>query len=375
MYKLRFLFFAFVLLSFSFCYCQNNNQEERKQAEAIFQKVHEICMLDNGDLCGINLYCPLLLVDRESRFVYSNVPLSFSDTPPMNGLYTGILPNNYLISNSTIYIDSILYTIFAFEKSVGADMLIEVAIHEMFHYWQEKNDWHYSSPYNNTQMETKWGRIYLKLEMKAIQKALSSKNDQEKENTINEALYFRNQRQILFSDRIADEIAFEIHEGMPDFVRYTLCVENDSQIKLRLVDEIEKSLNEGKFIRTFGYLTGSSYAFLINNPTLLKDAYIDGKDLTKILKETMSIGSLPDSLSSTILKEYNYEAIAFQEDSIEKTKTAFNNRIKQQFQESKKLIIDLEGVTFGFNPSEVYSIDNIGTYYPFISVAGEFGQI
>jgi hypothetical protein len=55
---------------------------------------------------------------------------------------------------------------------------------------------------------------------------------------------------------------------------------------------------------------------------------------------------------------------------------AFNNRIKQQFQESEKLIIAFEdGISFGFNTSEVYLIDSIGTYYPFISVSGDFGQI
>ncbi len=376
MWNFRLLLFVLYCKS-SICYCQTNIniQKDKEQAEIIFEKVHEICMFDNGNLCDVNLWCPLLLIDRESRFVYSNVPLSFSDTPSENRLHTGILPYNYLIVNSTVYIDSILYTIFAFDKERSIEVLTETAIHEIFHYWQEKNDW-YQLSYKNNHVETKWGRIFLKLEMKAIQNALSSKNDQEMENAVKEALYFRNQRQKLFPDKIAEEIAFEIQEGIPDYVKYTLCIKNDSLIKLRLASQIEYTLNSNKFERSFGYETGSSYAFLINNPIALKKAYINGKDLVEILKRLRNITDLPDSLSLFTLSKYNFNTIVLEEDSIEKSKMEFNNQIKQKFQKGSILNIPVEeGISFGFNSYEVYSIDSIGTYYPYISVSGNFGQI
>ena len=377
MWNFRYLYLVFFLVYFDVCYSQieiNKYRNDFKQAEIIFDRIHEICKLDNGNLCGINLYCPLLLVDRETRFIFSNHSLSFSEDSSLNGLYVGVLPSNYLISNSTIYIDSTLYAIFSFEKDMGIDVLVEIGIHEMFHYWQEKNNWYHASYYND-HVETKWGKVYLTLEMKAIQKAFSTEDNQKKKNAIVEALYFRKQRHVLFSDKIPDEINFEIHEGLPDYVKMMLCLKNDSLIRLQLVHEIKELLNENKFLRTFGYVSGSSYAYLLNNPMLLKEVIINGKDIVEILKTSMNITTIPDSLPSSVLEKYDYEAIVHKEDSIEKDKIAFVERIKKQLRESKKLIIPLEGVNFGFNPYDVYSIDTIGTYYPYISVSGNFGQI
>jgi hypothetical protein len=75
----------------------------------VFNKVKEICDIDNGKLLGFHYYCPLMLIDRETRFVLSNTPLAFSDNMPVNGIYYGILPEKHLMANTTVYIDSMLY--------------------------------------------------------------------------------------------------------------------------------------------------------------------------------------------------------------------------------------------------------------------------
>jgi hypothetical protein len=86
-----------------------------------------------------------MLIDRETRFVLSNTPLSFSDNMSVDGIYYGILPEKYLMANSAIYIDSTLYACVSITNDIPKeDRMIEVCLHEMCHYWVEKNNIHLS---------------------------------------------------------------------------------------------------------------------------------------------------------------------------------------------------------------------------------------
>ena len=60
------------------------------------------------------------------------------------------------------------------------------------------------------------GRIYLKLEWRALRKALLA-IDSERIEAINDALIFRKYRHSLFKDARKHESRFEMHEGLADY--------------------------------------------------------------------------------------------------------------------------------------------------------------
>ena len=69
------------------------------KAADYFEKVESICNKDNGDLWGMNLYGPLMLVDVETRRIFANMPDSSGLLKPRDGIYTGIYPGDQVISD------------------------------------------------------------------------------------------------------------------------------------------------------------------------------------------------------------------------------------------------------------------------------------
>jgi hypothetical protein len=208
-YMLNFKSFAFSFLLILSCtaYTQESIKDSAYffRGLEIFNKVKEICDIDNGTLLGFHYYCPLMLVDNESRFVLSNTPLAFSENMPVKGIYYGTLPEKYLIVNSTISIDSILCASVNLRNDIPDGRIIEVCLHEMCHYWVEKNNIHLS--YNNDHIDNRLARTYLILEMRALQNALLSTEEQV-EQAIIDALTFRKQRHLLFPKQIEEENKF-----------------------------------------------------------------------------------------------------------------------------------------------------------------------
>lgn len=103
-----------------------------KLVKRTFKDVAEICNADDGKLWGKNLWGPILMVDRETRFIIANQQDKDSILIEREGVFCGYFPDNKIISNSAINFSGTFWTIIAnmpkdkFERNT-------LFIHEMFH--------------------------------------------------------------------------------------------------------------------------------------------------------------------------------------------------------------------------------------------------
>src|SRR5699024_5697701 len=105
------------------------------------------------------------------------------------------------------------------------------------------------------------GRIYFLLELQALKVALLKPVNERSEDLRN-AIVFRNRRQELFPKTFGNEQILEMSEGLAEFTGVILGREK-STIVPHLIKEIDTAGNRKSLIRSFAYLTGPVYGYLL----------------------------------------------------------------------------------------------------------------
>ncbi len=83
-------------------FSQNTDKNFVDTINAYFEEVR-VATKDNYSLWNMDLYAPLMLIDPDTRKIYTNEQDSAATlTPPIDLVYTGILPPNVNFANTAI---------------------------------------------------------------------------------------------------------------------------------------------------------------------------------------------------------------------------------------------------------------------------------
>ena len=165
-----------------------------------FKSIENICNLDNGRLWGTNLYGPLMFVDRTSRMIIANSPDSEGLLKAKDGIYTGDYPKESIISNTPVMYGGVLFALAPVPPEEDEYGIMANAIHSLFHRLQKIGGIS-SFGYNTNNMDEKQARLWIKLEWKALHKALTSQGE-ERQIAIRDALIFRGSNREFYKKRI-----------------------------------------------------------------------------------------------------------------------------------------------------------------------------
>lgn len=345
-------------------------------ASFLFKEVKRICDNDGGELWGENLFSKAILINIDNRFFVANDSLPIDNCARKGMYFIGYLPNIYPMANSTLKVGSKKYASIRYSDKNEFDTLLYIRtfIHEMFHVFMSSNNYD-NVTYNNPHMDTRDGRVYLQLELLALKKALISNGVNRKE-AIKEALCFRNKRQSLFPNSKANENNFEIQEGLAQYTEYSLAIFSERERMSTLLNSIDRLIKETSYMRSFGYETGASYAFLNNISNDWRKTVFIENDLSKITMNLYGVNDTEVDTSnlSIYIKNYDYKSILLKEDSIEGAKEIFKLNIIERFNNGVLLVADLEDNSFSII-SNMIQLDSTSTYFPYIKLTGKFGYI
>jgi hypothetical protein len=212
------------------------------------------------------------------------------------------------------------------------------------------------------------------LELRALQKALLS-TGKEKEQAIIDALTFRKQRHLLFSEQTEEENKLEFDEGFPEFVSYTLFHQHKDSIKNRLFGIIETQINQKPFYRNFGYTTGAVYAHFISDFKSYRTMLFQNLNIVETMMQSRNIKNIPDTVSMLCKNKYNFEQVKRYEDSIEQQQEYLLDSIKYRLTNGAKIVIASKNLEYSFNPNEMFAIDALGIYFSLLHLNGDFGSL
>jgi hypothetical protein len=372
----KWIFFPVILLIISCGKEKDEGYLTPEKALKYFSSIEEICARDGGKLWGKNLYGPLMFVDRSNRRIIANQPDSEGLLKEKNGVYTGIYPKELIITFSPARFGGVLFAIEPLPAVEDGYRIKSGAIHSLYHRYRESIGI-ISLPYNTNNMDEKEARLWIKLEWKALRKALES-NDEQSKLAVRDALIFRGSNRELFQKFANDENRFENNEGLTTFTATLLCSGSQEEFKNRLFEYLDRIYSMQSYSRSYGYIEGALYAALLYNKGFdFKTLLTNDADLGEIVKELYNI-ELPAicrDVAGSLAVSYNIEEINREED---KRFSDIRDNLEKQistFTQKPVIFLELESPYFDYEPEDIHSLDTLGTLYNSMRVSDNWGKL
>jgi hypothetical protein len=347
-----------------------------EKASVYFKEIEQICNRDSGKLWGKNLYGPIMFVERVTRRITSNRPDNEGLLKYKDGVYTGLYPKELILSNAPVKFGGTQFAMTPLPEEEEIYRIRTRAIHSLFHRFQE-NEGVASSPFNENNMDDKEARLWIKLEWKALRKAINTRGD-ERQLAIRDALIFRGANRELYHKYADDENKFETYEGLATFTYTMLCTNSPEEYKVRLFENLDRIYSMQSYARSYGIIHGALYATLL---------YDKGYDIKKINTKSFDLGNAVRELynielpaicrdvAGSLAVNYDIDAINKEE---EKRDADIKESIHSQisiFTEKPVVFLELESPYFDFEPEDIHSLDTLGTLYNSIRVSDNWGKL
>jgi hypothetical protein len=346
------------------------------KASQYFKEIREICDRDSGRLWGENLYGPIMFVDRVTRRIVANQPDNEGLLKSKDRVFTGLYPKELIISNAPVQFGGRQFAMTPLPPEEDEYRIKSRAIHSLYHRFQENNGF-IVSVFNVTNMDEKEARLWIKLEWKALRKAINTQGE-ERKLAIRDALIFRGSNRELYPKYAADENRFETFEGLATFTYTLLCTNSRDEFKVRLFENLDRIYSMQSYARSYGFIHGALYAALLYDKSYdFKNIRTDSFDFGNAVKEAYNI-TLPPvcrDVAGSLAVNYEIESINKEE---EKRDADIRENIHRQisiFTEKPVVFLELESPYFDFEPEDVHSLDTLGTLYNSMRVSDNWGKL
>jgi hypothetical protein len=347
-----------------------------EKAELIFKKTEEICNLDSGKLWGENLYGPLMFVDRGSRKIFANQPDNEGLLKLKDGIYTGLYPRERIINITAVNFGGTHFGMAPLPNEEDDYRLTTRAVHSLFHRFQQSAGIN-NEYFNAVNMDEKEARVWIKLEWKALKKAIGSEGEGQK-LAIRDALIFRGSNRESFPKNINLENRFETYEGLATFTYLLLTAKSQEEFNTRLFEYLDRIYSFQSYSRSYGSIHGALYAALLHEKGFdFKTITPFNIDLGNQVKELYNIelpkvcrdvaGSI--SINYAISEIYNEE-----EQRLKDIRDRLNNQVSV-FTSKPVVLLELESPYFDFEPEDVHFLDTLGTLYNTMRVSDNWGKL
>jgi hypothetical protein len=347
-----------------------------EKATQYFKSIEEICNRDNGKLWGKNLYGPIMFVDRTSRRIVANQPDAEGLLKGKDGVYTGLYPKELLINNAPVKFGGTKFAMAPLPAEEDEYRIKTRAIHSLFHFYQESTGITAES-FNLKNMDEKEARLWIKLEWKALRKALTLTVDDRK-LAIRDALIFRGSNRELYNKVADDENRFETYEGLATLTYTLLCTNSPEEFRTRLLENLDRLYSMQSYSRSYGFIHGALYASLLYDKAYdFKKINSTDIDLGKEVKELYNI-ELPAvcrDVAGSLAMNYEIDVINKEEEKRLSDIRESIHKLISTFTEKPVVFLELESPYFDFEPEEIHSLDTLGTLYNSIRVSDNWGKL
>jgi len=372
----KWIIFPLFLLLIS---CKGKNTETYftpEKASRYFKEIEEICNRDSGKLWGQNLYGPIMFVERVTRRIVANQHDNEGLLKSKEGVYAGVYPKELILSNAPVKFGGLQFAMVPLPEEEVDYRLKTRAIHSLFHRFQE-NKGIIPSPYNTINMDEKEARLWIKLEWKALRKAINSQGE-DRQLALRDALIFRGSNRELYHKYATDENRFETFEGLATFTYTLFCTNSPEEFKSRLFENLDRIYAMQSYARSYGIIHGALYASLLYDKGYdLKKINTDNFDLGNAVKELYHIDlpSICRDVAGSLAVNYEIEAINKEEEKRDADIKESIHRQISTFTEKPVVFLELESPYFDFEPEDIHPLDTLGTLYNSIRVSDNWGKL
>ena len=337
-----------------------------------------MCRADGGQLWGVSLAGPLMMVDPQTRAVFANQADAEGVLHPDGKLFVGTLPPNVPIANTAQKWAGVHWTQLMWPLPEEEDSRHVLVMHESWHRVQEQIGLPASNP-SNGHLNTFDGRLWLQLEWRALERALRAEENESGRAAIEDALLFRRERHRLAPEANVQECALEAAEGLAEYTGVRLSGMSARQQRAYVANQfVTLPAQLSTFNRSFAYLTGPAYGLLLDaTGQPWRKGLTVQDDLGQRLQERMQM-ALPDVSAEELTRraeQYDGAALRQAEMERETARRARHAAWQKQFFEDPVLQLPLDKIQLTFDPRNVEAVGELGTYYPTITISDRWGKL
>ena len=332
---------------------------------------------NNDGLWNKDLYAPILLIDPQTRQLFANEPDMNGVLKTDGSIYSGILPDNVNFANTAIDWNGKRWAMIMLPLPQNKYDRINLLAHELFHQAQPSLGFAQNNMDNN-HLDQKDGRIFLRLELEALKKAIQSPSEEEIQKHLSNALIFRKYRNFIYPDSETSENTLELLEGIAEFTGLIISERNKKQTTKYFIDGINNFFSNPTFVRSFAYYTTPAYGYLLycKNKNWNKEISAT-TNLTNYFIKVLNI-NIPTDLKlavESISDIYNGKIIIQEETEREEKTIKMINEIIQKFIELPHFELQFENMSITFDPNNIMPIENYGNYYLNIRIIDLWGTL
>ncbi len=332
-------------------------QIDVKLAQSYFKEADVLCTREGGKLWGVSLCGPMLFADPNTQDFVANRPVNVKK-----------LPNSINISNTAFDWEGVHWTMVRWPLPTDETVRGRLMIHELYHRIQADIGLP-AQEGSNEHLDTRDGRVYLQLEMRALARAIEA-TDKDREQAIADALAFRKERHRLFPKAAAAERALEDNEGLAEYTA-TVALPGGAAYA---VAQLEKAPQSASFVRSFAYSTGPAYGVLLDDyDKAWRKSMKPDSDMSEVLASAAHLQPSADLQAAAA--SYDGAALMAAEDRRETERLARIAEIRKRFIEGPVLIFPNADMRVGFDPNTLVPVPDAGTYYPSVRVSADWGVL
>jgi hypothetical protein len=346
------------------------------KADEYFRLTEEICNKDNGKLWGENLCGPIIYIDNGNREIYANVADRENNLKARDGIFTGVLPKERIITNNVIDFGGTKYAMVPLPGEEDSYRILSRTFRSLFHCFQERNGLR-PSAFSARHLNDRNARLYLKLEWKALTYAIKTSGET-RNQAVRDALVFRGARRELFPEAIEDENKFESYEGLTTFTYIKLCTSGPEEMKQRILEYLDRIYQNRSYAWGYGFVHGALYATLLDEKGFdFKQIKQPDYDLGKATLDTYGI-TMPAvcrDVAGSLAMSYDIQAIRLEESERLEQINEHMRHIVNTFLEKPVVVINMESPNFSFEPEDINFLDTLGTLYNRLRVSDNWGRL
>lgn len=329
-----------------------------------------------ANLWDMDIYGPILIVDSETRQAYANVADKEGFLHAEDGIYIGVVPKEIPIANTDMRWSGIHWAMVKLPLPPRKEERMDLITHELFHVAQPSLGFVFRRE-ENIHLDDREGRIYLRLEMAALSKALKARRLTHAEEHLRNALIFRKYRHLIFNGSEISENDLELMEGLATYTGQMMSGRNKWELRNYLIGRIAAFDRQPSYVRTFAYETVPVYGFFLYQKDNQWNKKVDADtDLTELFSEAfgMEMRIILQTYVKQLAEEYNGRSIVDEERARETSHRALIDLYREKFLESPHLEIRLGKINLTFDFQHAIPIDeDEGIVYPSLQISDQWG--
>jgi len=325
-------------------------QVDQQLAETYFNEAATICQRDGGRLWGVSLCGPMVFADARTRTLATNEPRPADDWPGVLGFTNA--PIEWAGSRWSAYM-------WDFTTALPTPRARrEFMMHELFHRIQPDLGLMTLSG-QNAHLDTFEGRIWLRLEWRALSRALNQSGE-DRMRALSDAAAFRLKRRSQFTNATENERVEEIREGLAQYTGIVAAADSRAEAVASMIEHLAAAEGHETFLQQ-SYATGTAYGILLDDASVdwRRNVHSDS-DLGQMLMAALGIRPAAEAVEASV--RYGGTEIRSEEQARDVQRRARVLELRKRFVDGPVLFVPSGGGAT-FNAVGATPIPGAGTVF------------